>query len=211
MLKNVFVNAQSSIKIVKDKTVYFDPYLIEEESHDADIIFITHDHYDHYDKDSIDKIKNDNTYIVIPKSLKEEVSSYFELDHIRIIEPGCEYSVNGVKFNTVRAYNINKKYHPKENDWVGYKVYLEDVSYYVMGDTDETTESKCVVCDVLFIPIGGTYTMDKDEARHLTNIIGPKIAVPIHYGTVVGSIDDARFFVNNIDKSIEGVILLNNE
>ena len=211
MLKNVFVNAQSSIKIVKDKTVYFDPYLIEEESHDADIIFITHDHYDHYDKESIDKIKNDNTYIVIPKSLKEEVSSYFELDHIRIIEPGNEYSVSGVKFNTVRAYNINKKYHPKENDWVGYKVYLEDVSYYVMGDTDETTESKCVVCDVLFIPIGGTYTMDKDEARHLTNIIGPKIAVPIHYGTVVGSIDDARFFVNNIDKSIEGVILLNNE
>ena len=77
-----------------------------------------------------------------------------------------------------------------------------------MGDTDETTESKCVTCDVLFIPIGGTYTMDKEEARHLTNIIGPKIAVPIHYGNVVGSIDDAKYFINNIDKSIEGVIIL---
>ncbi len=208
MLKNVFVNAQSSIKLLKEKVIYFDPYLINEESHDADIIFITHDHYDHYDKDSINKIKNDNTYIVIPKTLKEEVSSYFELDHIRIVEPGSEYSVNGVKFNTIRAYNINKKYHPKENDWVGYKVYLNDGSYYVMGDTDETTESKCVTCDVLFIPIGGTYTMDKEEARHLTNIIGPKIAVPIHYGNVVGSIDDAKYFINNIDKSIEGVIIL---
>ena len=208
MLKNVFVNAQSSIKLLKEKVIYFDPYLINEESHDADIIFITHDHYDHYDKDSINKIKNDNTYIVIPKTLKEEVSSYFELDHIRIVEPGSEYSVNGVKFNTIRAYNINKKYHPKENDWVGYKVYLNDGSYYVMGDTDETTESKCVTCDVLFIPIGGTYTMDKEEARHLTNIIGPKIAVPIHYGNVVGSIDDAKYFINNIDRSIEGVIIL---
>ena len=208
MLKNVFVNAQSSIKLSKEKVIYFDPYLISEESHDADIIFITHDHYDHYDKDSINKIKNDNTYIVIPKTLKEEVSSYFELDHIRIVEPGSEYSVNGVKFNTIRAYNINKKFHPKENDWVGYKVYLNDGSYYVMGDTDETTESKCVTCDVLFIPIGGTYTMDKEEARHLTNIIGPKIAVPIHYGNVVGSIDDAKYFINNIDKSIEGVIIL---
>jgi len=208
MLKNVFVNAQSSIKLLKEKVIYFDPYLISEESHDADIIFITHDHYDHYDRDSINKIKNDNTYIVIPKTLKEEVSSYFELDHIRIVEPGSEYSVNGVKFNTIRAYNINKKYHPKENDWVGYKIYLNDGSYYVMGDTDETTESKCVTCDVLFIPIGGTYTMDKEEARHLTNIIGPKIAVPIHYGNVVGSIDDAKYFINNIDKSIEGVIIL---
>ena len=208
MLKNVFVNAQSSIKLLKEKVIYFDPYLISEESHDADIIFITHDHYDHYDRDSINKIKNDNTYIVIPKTLKEEVSSYFELDHIRIVEPGSEYSVNGVKFNTIRAYNINKKYHPKENDWVGYKIYLNDGSYYVMGDTDETTESKCVTCDVLFIPIGGTYTMDKEEARHLTNIIGPKIAVPIHYGNVVGSIDDAKYFINIIDKSIEGVIIL---
>ena len=208
MLENVFINAQSSIKLLKEKIIYFDPYLINDEKHDADIIFITHDHYDHYDKESINKIKNDDTYIVIPKSLKEEVSSYFELDHIRVIEPGSEYSVNGIKFNTIRAYNINKKFHPKENDWVGYKVYLNDGSYYVMGDTDETTESKCVTCDYLFIPIGGTYTMDKDEARHLTNIIGPKVAVPIHYGTVVGSIDDAKYFVNNIDKSIEGVIIL---
>ena len=211
MLDNVIINAQSSIKLIKNKIVYIDPYLISEEYKDADIIFITHDHYDHYDLESINKIKNDDTYIVIPESLKEEISKHFELDHIRIVLPGEEYKVNSVTFRTVRAYNLNKKFHPKENNWVGYVINLDGVSYYAMGDTDETVESKSVTCDVLFVPVGGTYTMDKDEARHLTNIIGPKIAVPIHYGNVVGSIDDARYFINNIDKSIEGVILLNNE
>ena len=208
MLENVYVFCQSSIKIDREKKIYFDPYNMDKEFHDADIIFITHDHFDHYDIESIKKIVKEDTYIVIPHTLKEEVSKYFDSKYIFEVDPGCEYLVNGLSFRTVRAYNIHKKFHPKENNWVGYIVSSNGYSYYVMGDTDETAEAKCAVCDVLFVPVGGTYTMDKDEARHLTNIIGPKIAVPIHYGSVVGSQSDAEYFIKSIDKSIEGVILM---
>ena len=208
MLENVYVFCHSSIKLDKDKKIYFDPYNIDTEYKDADIIFVTHDHFDHYDIDSINKIRKDDTYIVVPHTLKEEVSKHFKEEYILVVDPGKEYNINDISFKTVRAYNIGKNFHPKENNWVGYIVNVDGYSYYVMGDTDETTESKCVTCDVLFIPIGGKYTMDKDEARHLTNIIGPKIAVPIHYGSVIGTTEDANYFVKNIDKSIEGRILI---
>ena len=208
MIDDVYVFCHSSIKLDKSKKIYFDPYNISEEFKDADIIFVTHDHFDHFDIDSINKIRKDDTYIVVPKTLKDEVLNSFDSNYVLVVEPSKEYSINDINFKTVRAYNIGKEFHPKENDWVGYVVTVDNVSYYVMGDTDETAESKCVSCDVLFIPVGGKFTMDKDEARHLTNIIGPKIAVPIHYGSVVGTVEDAKYFVNNIDKSIQGVILI---
>jgi L-ascorbate metabolism protein UlaG (beta-lactamase superfamily) len=202
------VLGHASVKLTGKKVIYIDPYNIHVPLKDADYIFITHDHYDHYDINSIKKIVKEDTYIVIPHTLKEEVSKYFDSKYIFEVDPGCEYLVNGLSFRTVRAYNIHKKFHPKENNWVGYIVNINGYSYYVMGDTDETAEAKCAICDVLFVPVGGTYTMDKDEARHLTNIIGPKIAVPIHYGSVVGSKSDAEYFIKNIDKSIQGVILM---
>ena len=208
MLEGVTVFCHSSIKIVKDKIVYFDPYKIEEDYEDADVIFITHDHYDHYDINSILKIKKSDTFIVAPNSLENELLKNFDNEHILLVEPGKDYIVNGINFNTIWAYNIGKDFHPKENKWVGYVVTLVGFKYYVMGDTDETIESKCVTCDVLFVPVGGKFTMDKDEARHLTNIIGPKIAVPIHYGSVVGTDADAMYFIKTIDKSIEGVMLI---
>ena len=208
MLEGVTVFCHSSIKIVKDRVVYFDPFKIEEEYKDADVIFITHDHYDHFDLPSILKIKKEDTHIVVPKSLEVEALKTFDKDNVLVVEPQKEYDVYGVSFKTIWAYNIGKDFHPKKNGWVGYVVKLGGTSYYVMGDTDETIESKCVTCDVLFVPVGGKFTMDKDEARHLTNIIGPKIAVPIHYGTVVGTEDDAIYFINSIDNGIKGEILI---
>ena len=208
MLDNVFINCQSSIRIVKDKVVYFDPFKIDKDYHDADFIFITHDHYDHFDIESILKIKKNDTYIVVPKTLDEEIHKTFDNEHILVVEPGCCYNLNNIKFETVRAYNLHKEFHPKENNWVGYNVEIDGYKYYVMGDTDEVVESKIIKCDVLFAPIGGKFTMDKDEARHLTNIIGPKIAVPIHYGSIVGTEEDANYYINNLDSNIKGVILI---
>ena len=208
MLDGVTVFCHSSIKIAKDMIIYFDPYNIDSEYKDADVIFITHDHFDHFDIESILKIKKDDTYIVVPKTLDETIRKTFDDEHVLSVDPGCCYNFNGIKFETVRAYNLNKEFHPKENNWVGYNVELSGYKYYVMGDTDETVESKTVSCDVLFAPVGGKFTMDRDEARHLTNIIGPKIAVPIHYGSVVGTVDDAYYYVNNLDSNIKGVILI---
>ncbi len=207
MLENVTVFCQSAIKISKKKTIYFDPFNIEEEYHDADIIFVTHDHYDHFDVKSIEKVRNNNTYIVVPASLKDSVDM-FDKNHIQIVDPEKAYIVDGISFSTKRAYNVNKKFHPKENNWVGYLVSIDGHSYYAMGDTDDTPEARSVSCDVLFVPIGGTYTMNLEEAIEYTNYIEPKIAVPIHYGSVVGSKLDGELFVDRIDKHIEGVVLI---
>jgi L-ascorbate metabolism protein UlaG (beta-lactamase superfamily) len=207
MLENVTVFCQSAIKISKKKTIYFDPFNIEEEYHDADIIFVTHDHYDHFDVKSIEKVRNNNTYIVVPASLKDSVDM-FDKNHIQIVDPEKAYIVDGISFSTKRAYNVNKKFHPKENNWVGYLVSIDGHSYYAMGDTDDTPEARSVTCDVLFVPIGGIYTMNKEEALNCANTIKPKVCVPIHYGAVVGTERDALYFINNLDKDIEGKTLI---
>ena len=128
-----------------------------------------------------------------------------------VAEPDKEYNVLGLNFKTVRAYNNDKPFHPKANDWLGYIVEIDNTSYYAMGDTDDTEDARNTKCDVLFIPVGGTYTMDKYEAVVFTNYIKPKVAVPIHYGDVVGSSADAEYFINNLDPSIEGIILKEKE
>lgn len=202
MIDNVLVFCQSTIKINSDKIIYFDPYLIEEDYNDADVIFITHEHYDHFDIKSINKVIKNDTIIVVPNSMIEKVSNLFEHYEILGVDPDKEYNIFDFKFKTIRSYNNDKKFHPKENNWLGYLVYLDNYSYYIMGDSDDTTDARSVKCDVLFVPIGGTYTMDGKEAAVLTNFIKPKIVVPIHYKTVVGSEIELNDFINNLDKDI---------
>ena len=203
MLDNVFINCQSSIKIISDKVLYFDPYLIKESNNDADIIFITHDHYDHFDLESINNIKKKDTIIVVPNSMVDKVSNLFETHEILGVDPDMEYNVYDINVKTIRAYNNEKKFHPKENNWVGYLVYLDNFSYYIMGDTDDTIDARGVKCDYLFIPIGGTYTMNYEEASLYTNYVKPKVVVPIHYKTVVGNDTDYNEFINRLDKDIK--------
>lgn len=196
------INVQSSIKI---GNIYFDPFKIEDYPKDARIIFITHSHYDHFDFDSIKKIENENTVFVIPNdsSIKERLKDR----KIFIVEPNREYIVDDIKFKTVPAYNINKSYHKKEYGWVGYVVYLDKI-YYIMGDTDNIKEAENIKCDYLFIPIGGTYTMNYEEAAELTNIIKPKIVIPTHYGSIVGDKDDYEKFIKLVNNSIKTINIL---
>ena len=204
MLENIEVLCHSCIKINKGKIIYFDPFGIEEYYNDADIIFITHSHYDHYSEEDIEKVKKDKTKIVVTIDLKDKVHLLgFEERDVLIVEPGEEYEIDDVRFTTVPAYNIDKQFHPKENNWVGYIVELNKVKYYVAGDTDITEENKKVECDVAFVPVGGTYTMTAKEAANLVNEIEPKFAIPIHYGRIVGSEQDALEFIRNVDMSIK--------
>ena len=202
MLDNIEVLIHSSIKFSKDIIIYFDPYKINKDYHDADIIFITHSHYDHYSPLDIKKVIKDNTIVVCPKDVKEEL---LKLDIKNIIEvvPNKDYEVLNIKFKTIPAYNINKNFHPKENNWVGYLINYNNVKYYIAGDTDITEENKNIICDVAFVPIGGTFTMDYKEAASLINEIQPKIAVPTHYGLIVGNKDDGIKFSKLLNNSIE--------
>lgn len=209
MLENISINCHSSIKFNKDKILYFDPFRIKEEIHDADIIFCTHTHYDHLSEEDIIKIKKDITKIVVPVDGKEKLITLgFEEKNIITVNPDKEYEIDNIKFKTVRAYNENKKFHPKENNWVGYIVYLKNVKYYIAGDTDITKDNRGVRCDVAFLPIGGTYTMTATEAASLANEIKPKIAVPIHYGEIVGEKEDVIEFKNILNSNIECIELI---
>ena len=202
MLDNIEVLIHSSIKFSKDIIIYFDPYKINKDYHDADIIFITHSHYDHYSPLDIKKVIKDNTIIVCPEDVKEELLK-LNINNIIEVVPNKDYEVLNIKFKTIPAYNINKNFHPKENNWVGYLVNYNNVKYYIAGDTDITEENKNIICDVAFVPIGGTFTMDYKEAASLINEIQPKIAVPTHYGLIVGNKDDGIKFSKLLNNSIE--------
>ena len=209
MLKNIEVLYHSSIRINKEKTIYIDPFKIDKNYNDADIVFITHDHFDHYSEEDIDKVINENTTIIIPEELLTKLlRKGINKNAIITVEPNKNYMVQGIKFETISAYNTNKTFHPKENGWVGYIITLDDIRYYIAGDTDITEENRKVKCDVAFVPVGGTYTMDFKEAASLINEIKPKIAIPIHYGSVVGTKQDATDFIKLLHPSIKGIILM---
>lgn len=208
MLDNIEVLCHSSIRLNKEKIIYIDPFKIDVNYNDADIIFITHDHYDHYSEEDIDKVKKEDTIFIVPEELLTKLlRKGYNKNDIITVEPNKQYMVEGIKFETVLAYNTNKAFHPKENEWVGYIIELKGIKYYIAGDTDITEENKKVKCDVAFVPVGGTYTMDFKEAASLINEIKPKIAVPTHYGDIVGTNQDATDFIRLLHPITKGIIL----
>ena len=209
MLNNIEVLCHSSIKINKEIIIYFDPFKIGKNYNDADIIFITHDHYDHYSEEDIDKVIKNNTIIVSPVDLLEKLLNKGQKkENIISVKPYEDYNIKNLKFSTIPAYNTNKQFHPRKNNWVGYLIELEGITYYIAGDTDITEDNKKIKCDIAFVPIGGTFTMNYQEASELINTIKPKIVVPIHYGSIVGNKEDATNFSKLINPKIECKILI---
>ena len=126
----------------------------------------------------------------------------FTKERIVLVKPNENYDVKGLTVKTIPAYNVNKNFHPKENNWVGYLLTIDNITYYIAGDTDITEENKMVQCDVAFVPIGGTYTMTYEEAAELINEIKPKIAIPTHYGLIVGTKEDGQKFAELLNPNI---------
>lgn len=209
MINNISINCHSSIKINGEKVIYIDPYKIKEVNKDADLIFITHEHYDHYSIKDINKIKKSNTRFIVPKSMKNRliIDRISESDIISV-DVKNKYNIDDIEFETIPAYNINKNFHPKNNNWVGYIININNIKYYIAGDTDMTEEAINVKCDIAFVPIGGTYTMGYKEAATLTNKIKPKYTIPIHYGLIVGKYEYAIKYSNLLDKEIECKIII---
>lgn len=207
MIDNIEINTQSSIKITTDKIIYFDPFKIEEETHDADLIFITHDHYDHFDVPSIKKVMKGDTTIVIPDSIAPKVlSSGLNNRHIIGVNPNELYNILNYQVETVPSYNIDKQFHPKNNKYVGYIITINNKRLYVSGDTDVTEEVKNVSCDIALIPIGGTFTCTYEEAAKWINKIKPSYVIPTHYGSIVGSLKDGEKFASLLDDNIKCIL-----
>lgn len=199
---NISVNTQSSIRIGGSAVLYFDPFQIKGETHDADIILITHDHYDHFDPDSIRKIRKEGTVIAAPSGMKQKLQKAAGDCALVLMAPGNEQNIGSIKIQAVPAYNRLKPFHPKRNGWVGYTVLMDGVRYYVAGDTDAVRELSSVECDVAMVPIGGTYTMTAKEAAKLINEIRPQVAIPTHYGSIVGKPEDGDVFRKYVDPEI---------
>ena len=201
MLENVEVFCHNSIKITGSKTIYIDPFKLENDYHDADYIFSTHTHYDHFSEEDIEKLLKEDTVIITPDSSRELACDLTkDRERVKIVEPANEYELPGVKFSTTYAYNKETLYHTKSENWVGYIIELDGVKYYIAGDTDNVKELKDVECDVAFLPVGGKYTMGYAEAAGLANTIKAKIVVPTHYGCIVGTAEDAEKFANLVQE-----------
>lgn len=207
--ENVQVFDQSTIRITGEKTIYVDPRRILGEPHDADIIFITHTHNDHYEIDSIKRVMQPSTVIYITEDGIEQAKSD-GLTNVIGVAPNMDYSAEGIKFSTVSAYNTaaDRQNHKKEFNWVGYIITINGYTYYSAGDSDFTEEMKNITkpIDVAFLPIDGKYNMNAMEAAEAANAIMPKVAVPYHYNNFIPE-DNAELFVSLLNKDIKGAVV----
>jgi L-ascorbate metabolism protein UlaG (beta-lactamase superfamily) len=188
--------------IKNSKVIYIDPYNIKEGLEKADMILITHSHYDHCSFEDISKIVKEGTRIVIPADCQSKITRFNVPINIEVLEPLQELAFNGLKISAIPAYNLDKHFHPKEEGWMGYLVQMEDVLIYHAGDTDIIPEMQKLTGYkqtgkhfVALLPVGGRFTMNAEEAANAANIIKPTLAVPMHFGSIIGHDDDAKEFV----------------
>jgi L-ascorbate metabolism protein UlaG (beta-lactamase superfamily) len=186
----------SGIKLsFKNKIIYIDPYHLKDSKEKADYILITHGHYDHCDIEQIKTLVKKDTTILCTPDVQSKLS-FLQMDiRVILVEPGSLRTFENIKIWAIRAYNLSKEFHKREEDWVGFIISLNDTFIYVAGDTDLIPEMKSVKADIVFLPISGTYTMNAGEAAKSATLIKPKIAFPIHWGDMIGSRKDAEVFL----------------
>jgi L-ascorbate metabolism protein UlaG (beta-lactamase superfamily) len=193
----------SSMMIKADgKNIFIDPWKLKNFDDKADIILITHPHYDHYSETEIQKISTTKTYIYSCK----EVISKTSLKNKQLVEPYGDIINGDIKIKAFPAYNINKDFHPQKNNWMGFIIDYLDTKIYISGDTDFTNEMRQLSVNVAIIPIGGTYTMTEIEAADFVNTIKPDIAIPIHWGDIVGTKENAEKFKSLVKPPTKVVI-----
>ena len=208
-------HAAFKIKTADDKIIYIDPYSINKEMEKADLILITHSHPDNCSIADINKIIKPNSKIVITADCQSTIMRTNIPVKIEITEPGKEFDFGNIRISSIPAYNKDKSFHPQDEDWVGYVIKLEDMIIYHAGDTDVIPEMQKLTGHkkngsqfVALLPIGGRFTMNVEEAIEAVKIIKPSLAIPMHYGTVIGSKDDAKEFVKLCrDEGINAEIL----
>jgi L-ascorbate metabolism protein UlaG (beta-lactamase superfamily) len=205
MIENIHWLGHDTFKITGEKIIYTDPFRIKKKD-TADIILITHEHHDHCSPEDVKKIQGTDTVIIATQDCAVKLSG-----NIKKIKPGDKLSVSGIDIEAVPAYNTNKQFHTKDKNWVGYIFTVKGQRIYIAGDTDYIPEMKTFsTIDIALLPVSGTYVMTAVEAVKAALDIKPKIAIPMHYGAIVGSEDDAKKFAEGLKGKI-GVKILKEE
>ena len=201
MLDKMTWLGHDGFKIEGSKTVYIDPYNIEAGSK-ADLVLVTHDHFDHCSPEDVEKVQHPETVIVTEKDSAKKLSG-----KVKTMQPGDSVTIDSVKIEAVPAYNTNKDFHPKANGWLGFVLEMDDVRIYHAGDTDFIPEMKDLNVDIALLPVSGTYVMTADEAVDAALAINPGVAVPMHYGAIVGDGTDADTFKAQLEGKVAVRIL----
>ena len=188
-------------RIESDKIVYIDPFQISG-GPEADLILVTHEHFDHCSPDDIAKIQGKNTVIITEKQSATKLSG-----NIRTVKPNETVEVEGIKIDTIPSYNTDKDFHPQSNDWLGFIINVDGVRIYHTGDADFIPEMNDLKVDIALLPVSGTYVMDSNQAVKAALAIKPKLAIPMHYGSIVGSEEDAKSFKQALEGKINVRIL----
>jgi len=188
-------------RIDAGKTIYFDPYQIEG-GPVADLILVSHEHFDHCSPEDIKKIQGPETVIVTEKDSSKKLTG-----DVRVMKPGDVLNLGDVKIEAVASYNMDKDFHPKKNGWLGFIVETEGVRVYHAGDADFIPEMKDLEVDIAFLPVSGTYVMTAEQAVKAALAIKPKLAIPMHYGAIVGDEQDAVHFKKDLDGKVDVRIL----
>lgn len=196
MGKNIHWLGHDTFKITGEKVLYTDPFKVKTADH-ADIILITHEHRDHCSPDDIKMLQGPNTVIVAPVDCAAKLKG-----NIKIVKPGDKLDISGIKIEVVPSYNTNKQFHTKDRGWVGYIFTISGERIYLAGDTDYIPEMKTFRADIALLPVSGTYVMTAEEAVQAALDIKPRTAIPMHYGSIVGSADDARKFAEKLKGKI---------
>jgi len=201
MIDDIHWLGHDTFRIIGEKVIYTDPFKIKKKD-SADIILMTHEHYDHCSPEDVKKVQSADTVIVAPADCAVKLSG-----DIRTVKPGDKINVKGIDIEAVPSYNTNKKFHPKANNWVGYIFTVKGERIYIAGDTDFIPEMKNYKADIALLPVSGTYVMTAEEAVNAALAIKPGIAVPMHYNSIVGNKDDAKRFAEGLKGKIEVRIL----
>ncbi len=188
-------------RIDNDKIIYFDPYQIEG-GPTADLILISHDHFDHCSPEDVAQIQGPQTILVTEKDSAEKLTG-----DVRVLKPGETLNLDGVKIQAVPSYNTDKDFHPRKNGWLGFVVEVAGVRIYHAGDTDFIPEMKDLNVDIALLPVSGTYVMTADQAVKAALAIKPKLAIPMHYGAIVGNDQDAVAFKKALEGKVDVLIL----
>lgn len=201
LAKKIVWLGHDSFRIDAEKTVYIDPYQISS-GPEADLILITHEHFDHCSPEDVSKIQGPGTVIVTEKDSAKKLSG-----DVRVLKPGESLELDGVKIRTVPSYNTDKDFHPRANAWLGFIVEVEGGTIYHAGDTDFIPEMKDFEVDIALLPVSGTYVMTSEQAIKAAIAVNPKLAIPMHYGAIVGDEKDAADFKKALEGTVEVLIL----